>query len=97
MRERHTALLVVVTYLSSPAFVSPLIATKCDQLAPSPRLWALCGIVKTFSIGTNPGQSSHSVGKEREKNTGKREGDRKRRDSREIAGLRFKLRTAVVS
>lgn len=94
MRERHTALSVVVTDLPSPAIVSPLIATKCDQLAPSPCLWALCGIVKAFSIGTNPGQSSQSMVARGKKNTGNI--DRKS-DSRGIVGLKYKLRTAVVS
>ena len=48
LRERQTALLAVVTYLSSAAFVSPRVVTKHDQLARSPCLWALCGIVKVF-------------------------------------------------
>lgn len=72
------------------AFVSPLIATKMCQLAPSPCLWVLCGIVKTFFDWDESGQSSN--GRERE------EKHREQAcDSRGIVGLKFKLGTAVVS
>lgn len=97
MRQRHTALSVVVTYLSSPAFVSPLIATRYDQLAPSPCLWGLCGIVKTFFQLERIRTIEPQYGGQREEKKNREERDRKRCDSRGIVGLKFQLRTAVVS
>lgn len=95
LRQRHTALSVVVAYLSSPAFVSPLIATKYDQLAPSPCPWALWGIVKTFFRLGRIRTIEPQYGGQRERKTGTR--DRTRYDSGGIVGLKFQLHTAVVS
>lgn len=77
LRERHAALSVVVTYLSSPAFVSPLIATKYDQLAPYLCLWALWGIVETFFFpptGTNQDNRATVWWTEGEKKQGRETG-----------------------
>ena len=77
MHERQTALLAVITYSSSSAFVSPVVVTKYDQLALSPCLWALFGIVKTFRLGQiqdNPArvwlsEGGKTQGKERQEET----------------------------
>lgn len=88
--ERQTALLAVVTYLSSAAFVSPLVVTKYDQLAPSRCLWApgweLLRLFDWDKSRTIQPESGWAEG-----------GDRKRCDSGGIVGLKFQLRTAVVS
>lgn len=77
---------------------SSLIATKYDRLAPSLRLWALCGIVKTFRLGQIQDKSSHSMfEREREDNAA---GGRQKKtggDGGGIGGLKFQLQTAVVS
>lgn len=96
LRERHAALSVVVTYLSSPAFVSPLIATKYDQLAPSLCLWALWGIVETFFFFPRPGRI-RTIGPQYGGQRERKNRDRKRSDSRGIVGLKFQLHTAVAS
>lgn len=89
MRERHAALLVVVMYLSPLVFVSPLIATKHDQLLslppePSEQLLRFfrSGQIRTVQL---------QRGRKEKKQRG-----RKRRDSGGIVGLKFKLGTAVV-
>lgn len=71
MRERHTALSVVVMYLSSPAFVSPLIGAKYNQLAPSRCPPGPCvellGVF--FPIGTNQDNPAAVWQRERENET----------------------------
>lgn len=89
----------VPSWLSS--FICPPLGFASSLIGP--QIWAVGSVSlplgpvwKIFfllSIGTNPGQSSHSMveSKTREKR------GRKRRDSGGIAGLKFQLWTAVVS
>ena len=77
-----------------PAFVSLLIATKCDQLAASPRLWALCwNCYDFFRLGRIRTIQPQS-GREGEGNRGKWG---RQRETWQRRDCRFKLRTAVLS